>query len=99
MPSKHVLLPTQYGGDGDKAVCGVRISGKAGRAVFTHPREMQDDGCERCYFRILRTWQEKVPDIDPVPSTWPSWPWDAKPHVKYPAELSKPHDVPGWKPE
>ena len=71
--STHILHPH---GDGDKCVCGVRLSYHASRRAFGHPREMICAGCERCYMRVLRTWQAIDPDITPVPVDWPGWPWD-----------------------
>ena len=77
--SQHILQPAHLGGDGDKAVCGVRISEKPGRTVVVHPRDMIDadeTGCEGCYLRVLRSWQARDPNIDPVPTTWAHWPWE-----------------------
>jgi hypothetical protein len=75
--SKHILLPAKFGGDGDKAVCGVRLSANPDRRAFKHPSEMTGDGCETCYLKTLRSWQGKQADINPIPSTWSSWPWEA----------------------
>ena len=77
----HVLLPTILGGDGDKAVCGVRISHKPDRRVVAEtPTQLvvkHHAGCEKCFFRILRTFQEQDPSAEVNPYEWTRWPWEA----------------------
>jgi hypothetical protein len=79
MGTVHILHPT---GDKDKCVCGVRLSQGAQRSSATKPSELT---CEKCFFRCLRSWQEIDPDINPVPSSWSSWPWE-HPNFKYQEE-------------
>lgn len=78
--SVHVELPAIFGGDGDKAVCRVRVSEKPGRRFAATPSDLavEQEGvtvCERCYLRTLRSWQARDPDISPVVTDWPGWPW------------------------
>ena len=73
--SVHVRHPH---GDGDKAVCGVRISERPERSFAETPAALvtAEMPCEGCYFRVLRTWQQIDPDFEPDPYTWTIWPWE-----------------------
>lgn len=69
--------------DGDKCVCGVRLSANPERTVALSPATLfQNDGRERCYLRTLRSWQQIDPEIDPIPTNWPHWPWDDPRYVR-----------------
>ncbi len=74
--SVHVRHPHS---DGDKAVCGVRISDRPEERSFadTPARFVTvEEACERCYLRTLRTWQAIDEDIVPNPGAWTMWPWE-----------------------
>lgn len=55
--SAHAIHPH---GDGDKTVCGLRISGKPGRVSALTPRDLT---CNVCVLRMVRTWQQNC-DVD-----------------------------------
>lgn len=66
----HAVHPAR---DGDKCVCGVRLSDKPEtRVAAASPSELT---CERCYLRSLRSWQKIDPNMSPILLDWPSWPW------------------------
>lgn len=79
--SFHILNPLV--GDGDKCVCGVRLSQGDHRRSAEKPADLT---CDRCYLRCLRSWQQIDETIDPSPKSWPGWPW-ADPRYVAPAEV------------
>jgi hypothetical protein len=60
-----------YTQDPDKAVCGVRISGKEGQQAAT---VLADLTCDRCILRVLRTLQKLDPTFDASKFAEVSWP-------------------------
>ena len=60
-----------YTKDPNKAVCGMRISGKEGRRAAT---VLADLTCDRCIVRVLRTLQKLDPAFDPATFAAASWP-------------------------
>ncbi len=85
--SVHILLPSSLGGDGDKCVCGVRLSHKQGRRSAMFLAELT---CEKCYLRCLRSWQLIDPSFEADLEKWPGWPWEDARFVVAPPESESP---------
>lgn len=79
--STHVLNPY---GDGDKALCSVRISQRPGRKAAITPKECD---CEVCTIKLIRTWQrdcnmtlDAILDEGLLESMFP---WEHPKYIKY----------------
>lgn len=73
MGSRHALL---YGGDGDKCLCTVRISSRAGRRAALTPADLD---CDECVLRTVQSWARigvNIDDLAEEGTLMKKWPWD-----------------------